>query len=109
MPAAVYIPHDLLAGPEPDGDLAADIAELSAFFSDDMKFLLSDLRNDIEIGEDVYRRRELGSKILFAITFSLAPSDRDGCSGPSRARSGWSFGSKSQKLVSADGRRDFGG
>lgn len=54
MSAAVYIPHDLLAGPSPDGALAADIAELSAFFADDKRFLLSDLRNDIEIGEDEY-------------------------------------------------------
>lgn len=55
MPSAPYIPHDELSGPSPDADLAADICELSAFFSSDRRFLLSSLRNDLEIGEDEYQ------------------------------------------------------
>lgn len=54
MPSLPYIPHDELAGPTPNSDLAADICELSAFFSPGHKWLLSDLRNDVEIGEDEY-------------------------------------------------------
>jgi hypothetical protein len=54
MPSKPYIPHDTLSGGTPDADLAADIAELSALLSTDETFLLSDLRNDVEIGGDEY-------------------------------------------------------
>ncbi|MCB0635066.1 MAG: hypothetical protein KDC54_00530, partial [Lewinella sp.] len=49
-----YFPHDELSGANLDADLAADVCELSAFFSSNGIFLLTDLRNDIEIGEDDY-------------------------------------------------------
>ena len=55
MPGRVpYFPHDKLSGANLDSDLAADLCELAAFFDDSGSFLLSDLRNDIEIGSDEY-------------------------------------------------------
>lgn len=50
-----YIPHDELSGPAPDADLAADISEIGALLSASSEFLLTDLRNDLEIGSDEYR------------------------------------------------------
>lgn len=49
-----YFPHDKLSGTNLDPDLAADVCELAAFFDVDGSFLLSDLRNDVEIGGDEY-------------------------------------------------------
>lgn len=53
--AVPYIPHDQLASGVIDENLVADVCELSAFFSEDDCFLLSDIRNDIEIGNDEYK------------------------------------------------------
>lgn len=50
-----YVPHEELSGNNPNAELAADICELSAFFSSTNSYLLSDLRNDLEIGGDEYR------------------------------------------------------
>ena len=49
-----YFPHDSLFGTNLDADCAADVCELAAFLDDGGSFLLSDLRNDIEIGQDEY-------------------------------------------------------
>lgn len=83
MPPTPYIPHDELVGPTPDADLAADICELSAFFSPDSRFLLSNLRNDLEIGEDEYDDLEDQNMRADVIVESAAKtlSDRESLAG----------------------------
>lgn len=75
-----YLPHDELAGASPDMELAADISELAAYFAEDQEFLLSDLRNDLEIGGDEYtdvdQHNRLSDEVILAASRAIENRNR---------------------------------